>query len=386
MALNKEKEMVIKQVITEDYAVYNGDSMEVIPELIEDKSIHLSVYSPPFFDLYQYSSSPRDMSNCKSYEGFMENYEFLVKEISRITMPGRHSIVHCMDIPIKGGNGFIDYPGDIISMHAKHDLVYSGRRCVWKEPYRIARRTMSIGLKHAQVIKDASICNVAGADYILDFRKKGDSDPPISHSKGFSEYSGSNPPPQDLVDKYSGWEDNRTNRLSHWIFRHLASSVWMDINIDSVLAYKAARGSDEEKHVCPLQLDVIDRCIDYWSNPGEIVLTPFMGVGSEVYSAISKGRRGIGIELKETYFNQAIRNLKHAKDRYLKTQGDLFAKENSDTEPASTHKFRTCKRKEEINYKEGGIKLNHCNLGWDLTMSVEEKVDRCNRCFYYSAN
>ena len=304
--------MAIKeQEINERYAVYNGDCMEVLPE-IKSESIHFTIYSPPFSDLYNYSSSPRDLSNSSSYEEFMEHYEFLVKEIHRITLKGRLSAVHCMDIPEKGDKGFNDFPGDIIRLHQRLGFYYVGRRQIWKEPLRMAIRTRSKGLMHRQIVKDSAYCNVASADTLLTFRKAGENKVPIENEFGLLEYAGEDAPSTDLILKYKNWADPKTNKLSHFIWQRYASSVWMDIRIGNVLKYRTARDSEEEKHVCPLQLDVIDRCIDLWTNRGEKVLTPFMGVGSEVYSAVSKNRLGIGIELKDSYYRQAIKNIREA--------------------------------------------------------------------------
>ena len=312
---------VIDQVITDEYAIYNGDCVETIPEVIEDESIHLSVYSPPFADLYNYSSSPRDFSNCASYEEFFKQYAFLVKEINRVTLPGRISVVHCMDIPRKSDKGFIDFPGDIIKLHEENGFYFDGRRSIWKEPLRMAIRTRAKGLMHRQIVSDSTLCNVAGADILLTFRKKGLNKIPVTNAQGLKEYDGSDGPSDGLISKYRDWTDAKTNKLSHYIWQRYASSVWMDIRIDNVLKYREARESEEEKHVCPLQLDVIKRCIDLWSNPGEKVLTPFMGVGSEVYSAVSKNRFGIGVELKPSYFRQAVKNIGNAKRDKLKHKG-----------------------------------------------------------------
>jgi DNA modification methylase len=303
---------IAEQKITDTYAIYNGDCMEVLPG-IEDGAIHISVYSPPFSDLYNYSSSDRDLSNSKTYKEFLTHYRFVVEEIHRVMMPGRISCVHCMDIPLKGGKGVRDFPGDIIRMHEDAGYYYVGRRVIWKEPLRVAIRTRAKGLMHKQIVKDSSFCDVAGADYLLSFRKKGDNPTPITHSHGLSRYAGDRKPDAALVHKFKNWDDPKTNKLSHWIWQQYASSVWADIRINNVLEYKVARDSDEEKHVCPLQLDVIDRCLSLWSNPGETLLTPFMGVGSEVFGAIQNGRKAVGVELKPSYFRQAKRNLLNVK-------------------------------------------------------------------------
>lgn len=306
--------MAIKdQVVTEHYALYHGDCMEVMPTL-PDGSVHLSVYSPPFGGLYHYSSSDRDLSNARSYEEFMEHYEFVVREIYRLTMPGRLTGVHCMDIPTSNtGNDFLrDFPGDIIRLHERIGLGYVARYSVWKEPLGVRNRTMAKNLAHKTIVDDSSRCSVASADYLLMFRKKGDNPVPIEHPNGLLEYAGERQIPTELL-QYREWKGKQTqNRYSHWIWRQYASAFWDDVRLDRVLPFKEARDEEDEKHVHPLQLDVVDRCVVLWSNPGEVVFTPFMGVGTEVYSPVVLGRKGVGVELKETYYRQAVKNVDEA--------------------------------------------------------------------------
>ena len=301
---------VIAQEITEQYALYNGDCIEVMADL-PDESFHLSIYSPPFCGMYNYSSSDRDLSNCKSYEDFFDHYEFVVQAIARLTRKGRLTGVHCMDVPDKDGI-LTDFPGDIVRLHQKIGFHFVGRYHVWKEPLGVRNRTMARGLAHRQIVEDSARCTVASADYLLMFRKRGENKTPIEHPTGFSNYAGERQMPAD-VQKYRNWSGPQTeNRFSHWIWRQYASAFWDDVRIERVLPYKESREPDDEKHVHPLQLDVIDRCLVLWSNPGETVLTPFMGVGSEVYGAVVNDRRGIGIELKTSYYKQAVKNLRHA--------------------------------------------------------------------------
>ena len=302
---------VLGQEITERYALYNGDCCEVIPGLPKE-SIGLSVYSPPFCGLYNYSSDDRDMSNSLDYEAFYRHYEFLVGEIARVTMPGRMTVVHCMDIPQPGQqSGYHDLPGRIIALHQKHGFYFYGRVCIWKEPLRVAIRTRLKHLTHKQLVKDSTESTIAAGDFILIFKKAGENRAPVTHDGGFQTYAGAKEIPPELL-KYKGAEDQRENKLSHWIWRQYASCIWDDIRIDRVLPYKAAKDPEDEKHVHPLQLDVIERCVQLWSNPGEIVMTPFMGVGSEVYGAVYNGRRAIGVELKGSYFSQAVKNVARA--------------------------------------------------------------------------
>lgn len=302
---------VITQEITDRYAIYNGDCCEVIQSL-KDESIHLSVYSPPFCGLYQYSSSDRDMSNCRTYDEFFEHYRFLVREIARVTLPGRCSAVHCMDVPSNGANlggELIDFPGDIIRLHREFGFHYAARHCVWKEPLAVRNRTMSKGLAHKQIVEDSSLCDVASADYLLIFRKHGENPIPVAHPNGLTSYAGSREVPKEL-HRFRGYKGNQIeNRYSHWIWRQYASAFWDDVRIDRVLPYKEARESDDERHMHPLQLDVIERVVVLRSNPGEKVFTPFLGVGSEVYGALINDRRGIGVELKPAYYRQAVKNV-----------------------------------------------------------------------------
>jgi hypothetical protein len=288
--------------------------MEVMPTLPAE-SIDLSIYSPPFAGLYQYTSSERDLSNARDYPEFLEHYGLVVEEIARLTVPGRMSAVHCMDIPT-GNTGrndaLLDFPGDIIRLHRERGFEYVARYHVWKEPLTVRNRTMKKGLAHRTIVEDSSQCSVASADYLLVFRRHGDNPVPIAHPFGLMEYAGAREVPEDVL-RFRGWEGKQTeNRFSHWIWRQYASAFWDDVRLDRVLPFKAAREEEDEKHIHPLQLDVIDRALVLWSNPGERVLTPFMGVGSEVYGAVAGGRRGIGVELKPSYYRQAVANCEEA--------------------------------------------------------------------------
>ena len=271
---------VIDQEITNNYSLYNGDCMEVLPSLKSD-SIHFSVYSPPFCGLYNYSSQKEDFSNCRSYEEFFQQYEFLVSEKERVTIPGRCSMVHCMDVPesCNSGSNLRDFPGDIIRLHQKLGFKYRGRYHIWKEPLAVRNRTMAKGLAHKQIVEDAVQCDMASADYLLVFQKKGENPIPVTNPTGLHKYAGSQIMPAEN-QSYKGWKGKQTgNRYSHWIWRQYASSHWMDIRGDRVIPFnpKEAREEDDEKHVHPLQLDVIERAVTLRSNPGEVVLTPFYG-------------------------------------------------------------------------------------------------------------
>lgn len=305
--------MVKDQKLTKQFAVYCADCLDVMPKLADD-SVHLSLYSPPFSGLYHYSSSDRDLSNCRSYAEFFEHYAFIVGELYRLALPGRMTGVHCMDVP-SGNSGcdyLVDFPGDIIRLHEKIGFRYIARYHVWKEPLGVRNRTMTKSLAHKTIVDDSSRCSCASADYLLMFRKKGENKIPIAHPQGLMTYAGEREIPHELL-QYRGWTGNQIqNRFSHWIWRQYASAFWDDVRIGRVLPFKEARDSEDEKHVHALQLDVIERAVTLWSNPGEVVLTPFMGVGSEVYGALCLGRKGIGVELKPSYFRQAVKNVEAA--------------------------------------------------------------------------
>lgn len=304
--------MAVKnQVVNDRYALYCGDAIEVMPTL-PDGSVHLAIYSPPFAGLYQYSSDDRDMSNVLNRDEFFQHYEFAVREIHRLLLPGRFTAVHCMDIPTgnTGLDALIDFPGDVIRLHEKVGFRYVARYHVWKEPLLVRNRTMAKSLHHKTLCIDSTKCSIANADYLLIFRRSGENAIPVNHPNGLMEYAGSRLPPADTL-RYRGWTGNQIeNRYSQWIWRQYASAFWDDVRIDRVLPYRTARDQDDERHVHPLQLDVIDRAVVMWSNPGEVVFTPFMGVGSEVYSAVGGGRKGVGVELKESYYRQAVKNVK----------------------------------------------------------------------------
>lgn len=279
---------VLNQVIKENYSLYNGDSCEIMTT-IPDNSIHYSIFSPPFADLYVYSNSERDMGNCKSKSEFYEHFRFIVKELYRIMMNGRLVSFHCMNLPTsKQRDGFIgitDFRGELIRLFEECGFIYHSEVCIWKDPVIAMQRTKALGLLHKQIKKDSAMCRQGIADYLVTMRKPGDNPEKITHT-------------------------NESFPVHIW--QNYASPVWMDINPSDTLQRTSAREEKDEKHICPLQLDVIKRGINLWTNPNDIVFTPFMGIGSEVYQALKMGRRGIGIELKESYYNQAVVNCKNA--------------------------------------------------------------------------
>ena len=321
--------MVKDQLITENYAIYNADCMDVVTEM-ESNSIDLSVYSPPFAGLYNYSSSEKDFSNCESKEQFLQQYEFLVKEMARITKPGRINAVHCTDV-FDNKSYLWDFPHEIIRIHEKYGMHYRNRITIWKEPLKVRMRTMVQSLMHKFIIEDSTRCFTAMPDYVLIFTNKGENEVPVTHPYGLLDYFGSTPFLEAHKETYGDYNlfrqkwvafdgDPRENKLSHLTWQRYASSVWDDIRIDNVLPFRDSKDPDDEKHVHPLQLDVIDRIVELYSNPGEVVFTPFMGVGSEVYSPVSLGRRAKGVELKDSYYKQAILNLAEATKRFKNKQ------------------------------------------------------------------
>lgn len=325
---------VINQVSTENYTIYNGDCMEVLPTL-PDNSIDLQVFSPPFLGLYHYSSSERDFSNCESREQALLQYEFLVKELARTLKPGRICAVHCTDLFNSDGSQY-DYPHDIEEIHTRNGFKRMNKITIWKEPLKVRMRTMVKSLMHKLVVEDSTEVFTAMPDYLLIFKKKGENKVPVTHPFGLTHYAGETPFLDAHKETYGDYEafkkkwanfkgDPKENKFSHLTWQRYASSVWDDIRIDEVLPFRDSKSEDDQKHVHPLQLDVIDRIVELYSNPSEVVLTPFMGVGSEVFSPVSMGRKGVGIELKEEYFKQAIINMKEAERRFeAQKQKTLF--------------------------------------------------------------
>lgn len=325
--------MIKEQVITDEYALYCSDCMYVLPTL-DPASIDLSVYSPPFAGLYNYSSSENDFSNCETKDQFMQQYDFLISEIGRVTKPGRITAVHCTDVMDSKTGHLWDFPHEILKLHKKHGFEYRNRITIWKEPLKVRMRTMVRSLMHKLIVEDSTECFTAMPDYVLIFKKNGDNAVPVTHPVGLTYYAGANPILPDMSEKYGtfdqlqkkykDWKDPKTNKLSHIIWQRYASAVWDDIRIDEVLQYKESKEEDDEKHVHPLQLDVVDRIVELYSNPGEVVLTPFMGVGSEVYSPVSMKRKAIGIELKDSYFKQTVKNMKDVDKRFKDVRISMF--------------------------------------------------------------
>ena len=314
-----------KEIITDTYAIYNGDCISIMEDM-PDESIHLSLYSPPFCGLYQYSSDNQDLSNCISYDEFFEHYGYCVDQIVRLTPSGRISAVHCMDITTgnSGNDHLMDFPGDIIRLHELKGFRYIARYRIWKEPLTIRNRTMMKSLSHKALTLDSTKCSVANADYLLIFRKTGENQIPVAHPRGLMNYAGEKPVPVKIL-KYQGFKGNQIeNRYSQWVWRQYASAFWDDVRLDRTLPHKNGKDMEDEKHVHPLQLDVIERACVMWSNPGEVVLTPFAGVGSEVYGSLINDRKAVGIELKPSYYRQMSRNIEFIEKTSKNDQMELI--------------------------------------------------------------
>lgn len=306
---------VAEQVIGENWAIWNGDCIQVARGL-PDESVHFTIYSPPFPMLYTFSDDLRDMSNCRGFEQFWDHYQFLIAECFRITKPGRLVSVHCMQLPTsKLRDGFIglrDFRGDIIRAHESAGFIFHSEVMIRKDPVQTMQRTKHIGLLHKQLVKDSALSRMAVADYVVTMRKPGDNPEPIAGA--FDAYYGEEAKPDEALTsetRLRGREDLMpgTDRYSIAVWQRYAESVWTDISQSDVLSRAAAREEQDERHISPLQLTVIRRCVDLWSNAGDVVFSPFAGIGSELYVAVQMSRRAIGSELKPSYFRQAVANL-----------------------------------------------------------------------------
>lgn len=296
MASIRSSVNVDNQIESDDWVLYNGDCVEVLAG-VPDNSIDYSVFSPPFASLYTYSNSDRDFGNCKDHSEFYDHFQFLVKELYRVIKPGRLLSFHCMNLPTsKFRNGYIgitDFRGDLIRMFCDNDWIYHSEVCIWKDPVIAMQRTKALGLLYKQLKKDSCMSRQGIPDYLVTMRKPGVNPDPVTKTEdGF---------PVDVWQRY-------------------ASPVWMDINPSNTLQFQSARDDDDERHICPLQLQVIDQALELWTNPGDVVLSPFAGIGSEGYCAVKMGRKSVGIELKSSYFNLAVKNMESARIKQL----DLF--------------------------------------------------------------
>jgi DNA modification methylase len=291
--------------------MYHGDCCEVVKG-IPDGGIDYTIFSPPFASLYTYSNSDRDMGNSRDYEEFWGHFRFLIRELFRVTAPGRNVSVHCMNLPTTiqhhGEIGIQDFRGDIIRAFVADGFVYHSEVCIWKDPVTAMQRTKALGLLHKQILKDSCMSRMGIPDYVCTFRKPGKNLKPVEGS--FKYFAG---------DQSTFSNDGN---LSIDIWQRYASPVWMDINPSNTLQYRSARENEDERHICPLQLEVIERCLQLWSREDDIVLSPFAGIGSEGYVSVGLGRSFVGIELKQSYYEQACRNLLAAEEKA--NQASLF--------------------------------------------------------------
>lgn len=309
-AKNEKETYITEHISGKNWDLYNGDSVELIDK-IESDSIHYMLFSPPFASLFTYSNSERDMGNCKGPNEFIKHFKYLSEELYRVLMPGRLMSFHVMNLPCTiqhdGYIGMKDFRGDLIRIFQEGSFIFHSEVCIWKDPLVQATRTKVLTLAHKQISKDSSRCAQGFPDYIVTMRKPGNNPEPVSKGRGFEKYVG-----DDSEPKSKKTDDPRTNKYSHHVWQRYASPVWFDINQTRTLNERAAREKKDEKHMCPLQLDTIERCLELWTNEGDIVFSPFAGIGSEGYGAIQADRKFIGFELKPSYFNQAVKNLKRA--------------------------------------------------------------------------
>lgn len=309
----------INQVVTDQYAIYNGDCVEVIAGL-PDKSVDYSIFSPPFSSLYTYSNSPRDMGNARNDGEFFEQFQYLIKQLARVMKPARNVSFHCMQLPTsKERDGYIglkDFRGDLIRAFQAEGFIYASEVTIWKDPVTAMQRTKALGLLHKTVRGNGSFSRQGIPDFLVTMRAPGEiaDDNRVRHYRDEAEIE------VEAAKLGIDRAEIECNHLPVQEWQQLASPVWMDINPSDTLQYKSAREHDDERHICPLQLEVIRRGIKLWTNPGDVVLTPFLGIGSEVYTAVEMGRRGIGAELKESYFQQAAKNIAS-----LSQQSDMFS-------------------------------------------------------------
>lgn len=312
----------MNQVVTEDYSLYNGDCVEVVGGL-PDNSVHYSIFSPPFSSLFTYSNSDRDMGNSTNDGEFFEHFRYLIRELYRVIVPGRLVSVHCMNLPTsKTHHGYIgirDFRGEVIRAFEAEGWIFHSEVCIWKDPVVAQQRTKALGLLHKQLVKDSAMSRQGIPDYLVTFRKPGVNDEPIAGELTQFTGDGSVDVSREAYEKQAA--ERRAQGKEPWpfemwrsilVWQKYASPVWMDIKQSNTLQYRSAREEKDEKHICPLQLDVIDRGLELWSNPGDVVLSPFAGIGSEGYEAIKLGRRFVGVELKESYYNVAAKNLESA--------------------------------------------------------------------------
>jgi len=319
---------IIEQTENDDFAVYQGDCIRVI-EGLPASCVHYSIFSPPFASLYSYTDALEDHSNVRDYAEFFIGFDFTVQKLAHVLIPGRLVSFHCMNLPATlerdGYIGIKDFRGDLIRAFQKHGFIYHSEVVIWKDPLIAATRTHAQGLAHQQIVKDSAMCRQGIPDYLITMRKPGKNPEPVTHPRGFDRWIG----PPEREPKAIKKADPAVNKYSHYVWQNYASPVWFDIDPGDTLQKKSARDEDDSRHICPLQLTVIRRAVELWSNPGDIVLSPYAGIGSEGYVSLQEGRRFVGAELKDTYYRQAVANLSRAiQDR---PQPGLFMEPTEDT-------------------------------------------------------
>jgi DNA modification methylase len=308
------KMQIIDQFVNDKCALYNGDCVEIM-NMLPANSVGYSIFSPPYSNLYAYSNSERDIGNCRSDVEFFTHFDFVIQGLMRIMMPGRNVSVDCMNLPaMKSRDGYIglkDFRGALIAAFIKHGFIYHSEHVIWKDPLIEATRTKAIGLMHKQLCKDSALSRAGLPQYLLTFRKPGVNTEPVAHEHGLTEFIGNDEPTD--------------GNLSHNRWRRYASPVWMDVRSSRTLNYRGGRDDEDERHICPMALDIIERGVELWSNPGDIVFDPFSGIGSTAHCAIKAGRKFAGSELKPSYFNMAVNNLAELFNRKLFLNLQTFA-------------------------------------------------------------
>jgi len=306
---------VIQQVLENNYALYHGDCIEIIQGIPKD-SVHYSIFSPPFASLYTYSDSERDMGNCRNDNTFIKHFDFLIKELYRVIMPGRLVSFHCMNLPrTKQHFGYIgiwDFRGELIKLFEKHNWIYHSEVVIWKNPVTAMQRTKALGLLHKQLKKDSCMSRQGIPDYLVTMRKPGGNPEPVTktnESFPVSRWQNWASPIFEIEDDKNDFGVESAKKALKWWFH----DYWMNINPSDTIQFRSAREHSDEKHICPLQLEVIRRAITLWTNENDLVISPFMGIGSEGFVSIELGRKFIGIELKKTYFEQSVKNIKKAR-------------------------------------------------------------------------
>ena len=297
-----------KEVITKNFALYNGDSCLILKQ-IPSNSLHYSIFSPPFSSLYTYSNSDHDLGNSSDDAQFYEHFRFIVSELYRILMPGRLLSFHCMDLPLSkerdGVIGLKDFRGDLIRLFEDYGFVLHSQVTIWKDPVTAMQRTKALGLLHKQIKKDSCMSRMGIPDYVVTMRKPGENPQPVSHTN-------------------ESYPVSKWQKVASPIWDEYATPVWWDINQSDTLNGRLAREDSDERHICPLQLPVIERCLELWTNPGDVVLDPFNGIGSTGYQALKMGRKYVGVELKESYYNLSVKNLRQAEEEAQMETPSLF--------------------------------------------------------------